>query len=61
MDVYPEKIENARVEVSFRNIERLIGKQIEKDTIRKILGLLDIVIISEKEDNLLLGNPGIQG
>ena len=56
-DVYPEKIENARVEVSYKNIERLIGKHIEKDTIRKILGLLDIVIRSEKDDNLLLEIP----
>jgi phenylalanyl-tRNA synthetase beta chain len=56
-DVYPEKIENARVEVSYKNIERLIGKQIEKDTIRKILGLLDIVIRKEESDNLLLEIP----
>jgi phenylalanyl-tRNA synthetase beta chain len=57
IDVYPEKIENARTEVSYKNMERLIGKYIEKATIRKILGLLDIVIISEKDDNLLLEIP----
>jgi phenylalanyl-tRNA synthetase beta chain len=56
-DVYPEKIENARVEVSYRNIERLVGKHIDKDTIRKILGLLDIVIRKEEGDFLLLEIP----
>jgi phenylalanyl-tRNA synthetase beta chain len=57
IDVNPEKIENVRTEVSYRNIERLIGKHIEKDTIRKILGLLDIVILNENDDNLLLEIP----
>jgi phenylalanyl-tRNA synthetase beta chain len=56
-DVYPEKIEDARVEVSYRNIERLIGKHIDKETIRKILRLLDIVIRKEEGDNLLLEIP----
>ena len=27
IDVYPEKIENARLDVSLNNIERLIGKE----------------------------------
>jgi phenylalanyl-tRNA synthetase beta chain len=57
IDVYPEKIENARVEVSYKNIGRLIGKHIEKDTIRRILVLLDILIIKEEEDNLVLEIP----
>jgi len=57
IDVYPEKIENARVEVSYKNIERLIGKHIEKDTIQKILILLDILIIKEEDDILVLEIP----
>ncbi len=57
VDVYPEKIVNARVEVSYKNIERLIGKMIEKDTIRRILGLLDINITKEEGDNLFLEVP----
>ena len=57
MDVYPEKIENTRVEISYKNIERLIGKFIDKDTIHKILGLLDIIIIKEEGDILLLEIP----
>ncbi|TFG43575.1 MAG: phenylalanine--tRNA ligase subunit beta [Bacteroidia bacterium] len=57
IDVYPEKIENSRTEVSYRNIDRLIGKQIEKQTIRKILGLLDIIILKEENDILYLEIP----
>jgi len=57
VDVYPEKIVNARVEVSYKNIERLIGKMIEKDTIRRILGMLDINITKEEGDNLFLEIP----
>jgi phenylalanyl-tRNA synthetase beta chain len=57
IDVYPEKIENTKAEVSFRNIDRLIGKHIEKETIRKILGLLDIIIMKEEGDILFLEIP----
>ncbi len=57
IDVYPEKIQNARVEVSYRNIERLIGKKIGKDTVRRILVLLDIVILKEEGDVLSLEVP----
>lgn len=57
VDIYPEKIGNARVDLSYMNIERLIGKKIEKDTIRRILGLLDINIIREEGDNLVVEVP----
>lgn len=57
IDVYPEKIENARTEVSYTNIERLIGKRIDKDIIRRILGLLDIIIRKEEGDILFLEIP----
>lgn len=56
-DIYPEKIENARVKVSYNNITRLIGKRIEKETIRKILSLLDIAIIEEEGDLLQIEIP----
>jgi len=57
IDVYPKKIENAQTEVNYRNIERLIGKKIEKETIRRILGLLDIIIMKEEDDTLHLEIP----
>lgn len=57
VDIYPKKIENELIEVSYRNIDRLIGKSIGKENIRKILGLLEIKIKKEKDDNLLLEIP----
>jgi len=57
IDVYPEKIENAKVEVSHANITRLIGKQIEKSIVKRILGLLDIQIINEDNDRMFLEIP----
>jgi phenylalanyl-tRNA synthetase beta chain len=57
IDIYPEIIENAKTEVSYRNIDRLIGKHIDKETVRKILGLLDIIIVKENDDILLLEIP----
>jgi phenylalanyl-tRNA synthetase beta chain len=56
-DIYPKKIDRTRVEVSFRNIDRLIGKQIDHLVIRKILGLLDISILSENDDIMTLEIP----
>jgi phenylalanyl-tRNA synthetase beta chain len=57
IDVYPAKIDNANTEVSFRNIDRLIGKHIEIETVRKILGLLDIKILKEDKDIMVLEIP----
>ena len=57
VDIYPVKIEDTRVTVSYKNIERLVGKKIEKDSIRKILGLLDIIIRKDDDDVLLLEIP----
>lgn len=57
IDVYPQKISNVIVDVTYSNITRLIGKKIEKTTIRKILTLLDIVILKEDEETLKLEIP----
>ena len=57
VDIYPKKINRAKVEVSYRNIDRLIGKQIDHNIIKKILALLDIKILDEKEDNMTLEIP----
>jgi phenylalanyl-tRNA synthetase beta chain len=56
-DIYPKKIDRIKVDVSFRNIDRLIGKQIDHNVIKKILGLLDITILSETGDNMILEIP----
>ena len=57
IDVYPDPIKNAVIEVTYTNINRLIGKKIAPDTVKKILNLLDIVITAEKGENLTLDIP----
>lgn len=56
-DRYVKPIVNARVNASYSNITRLIGKEIGTETIKKVLGLLDIKIIEEKDGALLLEIP----
>lgn len=57
IDIYPTKIELNRVEFSFNNCNRLIGKDIGKETILEILSALEIKTISEDGDKLLLEIP----
>ncbi len=57
VDIYPEKIPNTRVKINYNNINRLIGKQIDRIIIKRIIGLLDIVIRHESNDELLLEIP----
>jgi len=57
VDVYPVKIENRLINISYKNIDRLIGKRIERDLIRKILVLLDIKVMEERVESLLLEIP----
>jgi phenylalanyl-tRNA synthetase beta chain len=56
-DIYPEQVKNKVIEVSYHNIARLIGKQIESETVKKILSLLDIGIKTETNEALLLEIP----
>jgi phenylalanyl-tRNA synthetase beta chain len=57
VDVYPNPVKRTNVEVNYRNIDRLIGKKIGESTIKEILGLLDIKILSEDAENLTLEIP----
>jgi phenylalanyl-tRNA synthetase, beta subunit, non-spirochete bacterial len=57
VDVYPKKIERQKIAVSFENIDRLIGKKIDHQVIKKILGSLDMIILDESGDNMSLEIP----
>lgn len=57
VDIYPSKIERRKIEVTFGNIARLVGKKIDPIIIKRILGLLDINIHNETGDSLLLEIP----
>jgi phenylalanyl-tRNA synthetase beta chain len=57
VDVYPKKIERQKISVSFRNIDRLIGKKIDHQVIKKLLASLDMIMLSESGDNMMLEIP----
>ncbi|MGY6520404.1 MAG: phenylalanine--tRNA ligase subunit beta [Mongoliitalea sp.] len=52
IDLYPQAVEDRIIEVSYANIDRLIGKKLEKSTIREILESLEINYIGETEKNI---------
>lgn len=52
MDLYPEPIEDRIIDVSYSNITRLIGKELERSTIKEILESLEISYIGETEKNI---------
>ncbi|MBK3518508.1 phenylalanine--tRNA ligase subunit beta [Carboxylicivirga marina] len=56
-DIYPEKVQNFEIDVTYHNIIRLIGKELSKETIKSILKALDIVISAETEEELKLSVP----
>ncbi|MCU4156936.1 phenylalanine--tRNA ligase subunit beta [Carboxylicivirga sp. A043] len=56
-DIYPEKVANFEIDVTYHNIIRLIGKELTKETIKNILTALEIEIVSETEEGLKLSVP----
>ncbi len=57
IDVYPNIINKKTVEVTYHNINRLIGKTIEKQKVKSILTSLEIEISNETEEGLNLLIP----
>ena len=56
-DVYPNPISDARIQLDFEYVDRLIGKKIGNDMIRSIVESLDMKIVSETETGLELDIP----
>jgi phenylalanyl-tRNA synthetase beta chain len=57
VDIYPQPVADFKVDVTYHNIKRLIGKDMGKETIKNILGSLEINIESETENGLSLLVP----
>lgn len=57
VDVYPNKILPFKVPIKYSHIDRLIGKQIPRSEIKKILGLLDIKVMDETEAGFMANVP----
>jgi phenylalanyl-tRNA synthetase beta chain len=57
IDVYPTPIERAKVDLNYQSMFDLIGKEIPVETIKSILGMLDITIESETAEGMVLRIP----
>lgn len=57
VDVYPNKIEDFQVRLSFENAKKLIGEEIPKDIIKRILTSLEIKVNNVTETGLGLTVP----
>ncbi|MBU8893944.1 MAG: phenylalanine--tRNA ligase subunit beta [Bacteroidales bacterium] len=57
VDIYPEPVADYKVDLTFRNLKRLIGKEIEKEKVISILESLDIKIVTEDDEKLSLEVP----
>ncbi|WP_066629466.1 phenylalanine--tRNA ligase subunit beta [Labilibacter marinus] len=56
-DIYPEPIKNFEVVVTWRNINRLIGKELSQETIKTIVTSLEMDILKEDDKGMLLSIP----
>ncbi|MDR3226178.1 MAG: phenylalanine--tRNA ligase subunit beta [Prevotellaceae bacterium] len=56
-DICSKKFEPFSVNLSYKNIDRLIGKQISHDKIKSILKALEINIVAENDDTLSVEIP----
>tara|TARA_R110001583_G_scaffold160912_1_gene312849 strand:- start:120 stop:2546 length:2427 start_codon:yes stop_codon:yes gene_type:complete len=57
IDIYPNKIEDFQVRLSFENAEKLIGEEIPRDVIKRILSSLEIKVNNITETGLGLTVP----
>jgi len=57
VDIYPKPIDRAEVELNFRRVFDLIGKEIPLDAVRTALRSLDIEIVSESAEGMQLRIP----
>jgi phenylalanyl-tRNA synthetase beta chain len=56
-DVYPNRIDPWEVDITFDNVDRLIGKSIDRDVIRKIITDLEIEILEHDDKSMKLRVP----
>lgn len=57
IDNYPNPIEDVQIQMKYRNIDRLIGERLEKETIDRILNRLDIKTSNHDERGFLATVP----
>ncbi|MFV9550888.1 phenylalanine--tRNA ligase subunit beta [Algibacter sp. PT7-4] len=60
VDIYPNKIKDFEVRLSFENAKKLIGEEIPKETIKRILSSLEIKVNNVTEAGLGLTVPAFR-
>jgi len=56
-DIYPKPIEPCKVEINYRRIFALMGKEIPVDTIKSILTMLDIKVLADDAEGMTVSVP----
>jgi phenylalanyl-tRNA synthetase beta chain len=56
-DIYPEEVKPYPVDITYRKVHALIGKELPVDTIKRILASLEIEIVAETAEGLSLRVP----
>jgi len=56
-DIYPAPVGDFVFDIAFARIDALVGKKIPEETVRTILGALEVKILSEKEGVLTVAVP----
>lgn len=59
-DIYPNPAKAFAVDISFKSVSRLIGKEISKDEIRATLSGLGIKIVAQDQDGMKLEVPAFK-
>lgn len=57
VEIYPEKIERAKIELDYGRIDEFVGQKIGPDTIEKILTALQYEFVSKKENGAVVAAP----
>jgi phenylalanyl-tRNA synthetase beta chain len=57
IDIYPEPVQDFKIKVDFKQIDRLIGNSIEKENIKHILEALEIRVVNETDEGLTVLVP----
>lgn len=59
-DFYPNPVEPCQIDVKYKNVDRLIGKQIDRAQIKSILEDLDIRVLEESEEGIKVSVPTVK-
>ncbi len=57
VDIYPNKIEHFKLELTYAKMDALIGEQIDRDKVKSILKNLEIEIVNSTDEGLSLVVP----